>query len=164
MSGVTITSRNVGNLTTYELRQELIRRDKLDIPEKQINHRSMLQRLMVELVAEESVKVEINTTIAIDEANKKREEAKALREHKKLEALERSKQRQSNPEYFDKIKELNTKPDKIIETTANDAVEASVTDGTEAKMLAEEEDDDDKVQQDPFRSYVSKQRSKVYVR
>ena len=34
-----LSTRNVSRLTTYELRQELVRRDKLDIPDDQINHR-----------------------------------------------------------------------------------------------------------------------------
>ena len=37
-----LSSRNVSRLTTYELRQELVRRDKLDIPDDQINHRFAL--------------------------------------------------------------------------------------------------------------------------
>ena len=50
---MSITSRNAGTLSTYELRQELIRRNALDIEESKINHRNMLERLMVELVREE---------------------------------------------------------------------------------------------------------------
>ena len=48
-----IDTSTVGQLTTYELRQELLRRDALDIEESRINHRTMLERLIVELVKEE---------------------------------------------------------------------------------------------------------------
>ena len=43
-----LSSRNVSRLTTYELRQELVRRDKLDIPDDQINHRFVLLNLMAQ--------------------------------------------------------------------------------------------------------------------
>ena len=51
-----ITTSTVGKLTTYELRQELLHRNALDIEESRINHRSMLERLIVELVKEEKLK------------------------------------------------------------------------------------------------------------
>ena len=51
-----LNTSNVGKLTTYQLRQELIKRDALDIEESRINHRTMLERLIRELVKEEKVK------------------------------------------------------------------------------------------------------------
>ena len=50
----TITSENISKLTTYELRQELVRRDCLDLDEESINHNSMMKRLMEELVKDEA--------------------------------------------------------------------------------------------------------------
>ena len=49
-----LTIRNVGKLTTFELRQELVKRNCLDIPEENINHRTMLQRLVQVLLDEEN--------------------------------------------------------------------------------------------------------------
>lgn len=50
-----ISTRNVDRLTTFELRQELVRRGALDIEDSKVNHRSLLQRLVVELVKDERV-------------------------------------------------------------------------------------------------------------
>lgn len=47
-----ISSRTVSKLTTFELRQELVKRNALDIPEGSINYKTMLARLMTELVKE----------------------------------------------------------------------------------------------------------------
>ena len=133
-----INTSTVGHLTTYELRQELLRRNALDIEESRINHRTMLERLIIELVKEEKRKrkslrsarnfsanfseteaefVEAQATKLIAD----KAEAKRIRELKKLEALERSKARQANSEYFAKIVEDNRPPaPKIVETEHSD--------------------------------------------
>lgn len=112
----------------------------------EVNFRTMLQRLMVELVREE------------DEASQQRgqqkqaavlsavEEAKRLRELKKQEALERSRQRQANPAYFQQRADLNVPPPKAL--VAADEVE---------------EDSEEHTSDDPFRSYKSSARPKVFV-
>jgi hypothetical protein len=49
-----ITAKNAHRCTPYQLRQELLRRDALDLEEEKCNYNTMLQRLMIELVKEES--------------------------------------------------------------------------------------------------------------
>ncbi len=157
MSERQLTTQNVSSLTTYELRQELVRRNKLDIPEGQINHRSMLQRLIVELVAEEDIKVAEITSKAVETSKSQMEAAKALREQKKLEAIERSKQRQAeNPAYFQHRKELNElkKTEKIEEIVSSDSKE---------NELDDDSGDNDAEDDDPFRT-TSKHRSKIFVK
>lgn len=44
---------------TCRNRQELLRRNCLDIPDEQVNHRSMLARLMKELVEDEAKETEV---------------------------------------------------------------------------------------------------------
>lgn len=104
-----ITSDNISTLTTYELRQELNRRNAMDIPEKKINYKSLLQRLLVEVLKDEAaaVKEKEDNRLAQEEAARK--EALRLREIKKQEAIERSKQRQAaNPAYFAEKARINT--------------------------------------------------------
>jgi hypothetical protein len=157
MSAHQLTTQNVSSLTTYELRQELVRRNKLDIPENQINHRSMLQRLIVELVAEEDNKVAETTAKAVETTKSQMEAAKALREQKKQEAIERSRQRQAeNPAYFQHRKELNEikKTEKIEEIANDDSKEVDVVDNDTETATADD---------DPFRT-TSKHRSKIFVK
>ena len=157
MSERQLTTQNVSSLTTYELRQELVRRNKLDIPEGKINHRSMLQRLIVDLVAEEEIKVAEITAKAVETSKSQMEVAKALREQKKLEAIERSKQRQAeNPAYFQHRKELNEfdKSKKIEEIVRSDSKENEIDDDN-----ADNEADNG----DPFRT-TSTHRSKIFVK
>ncbi len=88
-------------------RQELVKRKALDIPENQINHRNMLQRLIQEIVKHEAELSNIKTNQIMEEKQKQIGEAKRIRELKKLEALERSRQRQADAEYFKKKAERN---------------------------------------------------------
>ena len=76
----TLTSSNVHQLSTYELRQELVRRDCLDIPEAAINHNTMLQRLIQALVVEEANATEAHTAAVVDKAQEERDAGKAVRE------------------------------------------------------------------------------------
>lgn len=115
-----LTLRNVGSLTTFEIRQELNRRNAMDLDEEkvQINFKTLLQRLVQELVKEEENNTLEHTTVVIDQAQLKRETDKAMREEKKKEALERSKQRQADKDYFIKKQELNVKKnDEVVEIT-----------------------------------------------
>lgn len=135
----------------------------LDETKVAINFRSLLQRLMVELVAEENKLHENKVESAVNEANTAREAAKAEREKRKLEALERSKQRQANPEYFAQRSSANAeaaarkaekeKRDAELEVVSADEEEEEGGGGS-----ANVHDDD------PFRSYVSKSKNKIFVR
>jgi CHAT domain-containing protein len=118
----------------------------------------MLQRLMVELVAEESKVHETKVETALNEANLVRDAAKLDREKKKLEALERSKQRQANPEYFQQRVSAN------LEADATKAAKAAAI----INMIIEEEEvevvTEDTTNDDPFRSYTTKTKNKISVR
>ena len=117
----------------------------------------------MELVADEN-KVAEQTTAEIEcKAAAAREEAKSIREEKKREALERSKQRQQDPEYFKRISELNKKPEKE---------EAVVTESTSVATAEEDEtnvDADENASKqstyDPFRpQHTNNQKNKIFVR
>ena len=107
-----LTIRNVGKLTTFELRQELVKRNCLDIPEENINHRTMLQRLVQVLLDEENKIANQKTSSIEAEKMAALNAAKLAREQKKLEAIERSKLRQNNPTYFKELAEKNVAPKK----------------------------------------------------
>jgi len=145
-----ITSENVSKLTTFELRQELVRRECLDLDEDKINHNSMLKRLMEELVKDEARVTEERTSAAVDAAQQERDAAKALRDKKKQEAIERSKARQSQKDYFKAKKDANVEP-----------VKEEVPDSGASGEDEEEEEIDGK-EIDPFRIGPSK-GSKIHV-
>ena len=145
----TITSENVSKLTTFELRQELVRRNCLDLDEEAINHNSMMKRLVQELVKDEARITEERTTSAVDIAKRARDEAKALREVKKQEAIERSKARQAQKDYFEAKKGNNTAPTGGMDTGNNVGGDAG-------------EDNEKTTDDDPFRIGPSR-RSKVHV-
>ena len=146
------SSRNVSRLSTYELRQELVRRNKLDIPEDEINHKTMLQRLIKLLLEDEEKAVNDKEALLEAERVQKLNEAKAERERKKQEALERSKQRQQNPDYFRELAESNKLPEK---TDLTHLEEVAPSNDSEAVFVSDD---------DPFRSISSKQKSKIYIK
>jgi hypothetical protein len=133
-------------MSTYDLRQELVRRNCLDIPDDDINHNSMLQRLIVELVKDESNEVQQHTTVLLEKAQVDRDAAKELREQKKAEALARSKARQADAQYFAAKQVANVRPDKASTVVAE---------------AEEQEGDDVPVSDDPFRVNKGKTRSKI---
>jgi hypothetical protein len=123
----------------------------------------MLQRLMVELVADESREAEMKTKAADEAVAVKLEAAKQDRERKKQEALERSKQRQADPEYFKKRAEEN----EALAAKEKARVEAVAA--LEAQQSVQEQNDEESEGEsggadDPFRTYKSKGRSKVFVK
>jgi hypothetical protein len=142
-----LTSSNVHKMSTYELRQELVRRACLDIPETQINHNTMLQRLIQALVIEEASATEAHTAAVVDKAQEERNVAKAVREQRKADALERSKARQADPNYF--------------LTRQQESDKAKETPVVCAAVVEEETADDEGVDSDPFRAYKSKGRAKI---
>lgn len=125
----------------------------------------MLKRLMVELVAEEAQHAEKIVDQKVSEANAAREAAKQERERKKQLAIERSKQRQGNPDYFKQRVEANAN----VSSTRKD----SKSDGAKIDDVCEVQPDDNGNNEvaesrgngdlDPFRSY-SGGRSKIYIK
>ncbi len=114
---------------------------------------------MVELVAEESRVHEVKVETALNEANLVREAAKLDREKKKLEALERSKQRQANPEYFQQ--RVSANEDAVTSKAAKASLVAELKGDNEEELEVET---DDRTNDDPFRSYVSKSKNRIFVK
>jgi hypothetical protein len=186
MMSKVITVQNAGTCTAYELRcdlltspctkmslmvlcvvyrlfyrQELVRRGAFDLEEDKVNFKSLLQRLMVELVAEERTNTETKTKAVTDETAAKLEAAKQERDRKKQEALERSRQRQADPEYFRRRSEQNEEAAAARAKTASE----SATAGTAIEPADEEEQQSEESHNDdPFRTYKSKGKSKVFVK
>ena len=153
-----LSSRNCGSLTTYEIRQELVHRDALDIPDKEINHRSMLKRLVEELVKCEQINYEATQEM---EAKKREDDMaarKAEREKKKAEALERSRARQADKEYFKKKAEMGQEAEMILKEVRERTDIEVVKEGEDQQDDADDDDDD------PFRTYKPKKGQKVYVK
>ena len=160
-----ITIQNAAQCTAFELRQELVRRSAFDLAEDDVNYRSLLKRLMVELVADENKAVAQRTSELEQKAFDVREEAKRAREEKKREALERSKQRQADPEYFKRLAELNKKPEKEDAQGEASAATAAAPVGADASEGRDNEADPIEAgTYDPFRSRAGAQKSKIFVR
>ena len=128
---------------------------KLDIPEDQINHKTMLRRLMQLLLEDEKEAASTTTEQVQATTQDKMSAAKAERERKKQEAIERSKARQKDPNYFQKISESNVKP------------EPKVLDGLEEIQSSTESEDAGEggsgqgASDDPF-SNKTKSRGKIH--
>jgi len=135
-------------MSTYDLRQELVRRNCLDFPHAEINHNSMLRRLIQALVIEEANAIEAHTAAAVDKAQEERDAAKALREQRKAEALAKSKERQADPNYFRTRQEQNKAKEVTVETS-------------DAAKEEEPTEDEEANNDDPFRTYKSKGRAKI---
>ena len=155
-----ITTGNVSTLTTYELRQELERRGCMDVEDSRINHKTLLQRLVQELVRDESLKAEEKVNADAAKLYDERDAEKALREQRKLEALERSRARQSDPAYFQKIGEKSKEGKEALEAKKDEV----------ASVVEEEEDGEEEggvggAISDPFRSSTGKKsRPKIFVK
>jgi hypothetical protein len=158
-----ITLDNVGSLSTYDIRQELNRREAMDIPDEKVNHKSLLKRLIVELVKDKEREVNEKEEQRAATLAAERAEAQKIREAKKLEAIERSKARQAakGAEYFAEKAKLNEtlkqeKEHKLLEARENpiDDSPVEVIGEDEAEEINNEGDD-------PFRS---KRKFKVAVK
>ena len=161
-----MNSNTVGNMSTFEIRQELDRRGAMDIPDKEINHRTLLQRLVKELVQEE----EANYNKEVEEKEKQRmlklEADKLEREKKKQAALERSKARRADPNYFANKtnantellnqNEINEEKLKNLETQENDDNDGG---GNDNDPFGNDNNDND---DDPFRTSTTKKRNKIH--
>lgn len=136
-----------------------MRRNALDLPDNMINHRSMLERLIKELVKEESEKSNQHTEKVVTDQESQREAARLLREQRKAEALQRSKERQSNPEYFaqKKLEQERAIQEKKI---------AQSLDGENnvEELTSEVENDDKESSSDPFSIIGKPIRNKIFVK
>jgi hypothetical protein len=130
------------------------------LDENNVNFKIMLQRLMVELVAEENAQAEIKTK-AVDDAAAAREAAKQERELKKQEALERSRLRQADPDYFKKRVEVN---EEAAKKKADELAAALAQEIAASQQNEEEEEEDDADNDDPFRSITKKSKNKIFVK
>ena len=144
---------------SFPHRQELVRRNAMDIPEDKVNFKALLQRLMVELVADENAAVEQKTKAIDDAAAAAREAAKADRERKKAEALERSKARQANPDYFKQRVEVNEEGVAAKEKAKQELKELPIECVEEGDVSDGEGQSDD-----PFRTYTKKSKNKIFVK
>jgi len=148
----------------------------MDLKEEDICFRTLLQRLMTELVSDKGKRDEASCAAAQADTRAKQDLAKEAREARKLLALERSQQRQqADPNYFKKREEANESGKNAAEekrvAKATAAAAAAAAAGVEGSdQLANEEEEEEKgeggpiSEADPFRSYVDKSRSKIYIR
>lgn len=157
-----ITIENASACTPFDLRQELVRRGAMDIPEGQANYRSLLQRLMVELVKEQDHLNQLRVAELEAKQKEGRDKFKEERERRKQEALERSqKRRENDPDYFTKRKESAA---VLVQDDLNATTTSSQQQPCETVEEEEEEPETIPVSTDPFRSYQPKSRSKVFVK
>ena len=150
----------------------------MDLKEEDICFRTLLQRLMTELVSDKVKRDEASCAAAQAGTRAKQDLAKEAREARKLLALERSQQRQqADPNYFKKREEANesgkTAAEEKRAATAAAAVAAAAAAAAAAagdQLTNDEEEEehgeggDPFAEADPFRSYVDKSRSKIYIR
>jgi len=168
INGEPLSTRNVSKLTTFEIRQELNRRGKMDLPEEVITHKTLLQRLIAELVSDEASVAQQAISVADKKNQDEREAARLLREQKKAEALARSEARRAaNPNYFAEKQQLNVKP--VRQEGAAGGEEAEGQGQGEGGGKGDDEDEqeiknDNDEEDNPFRTYKSKARPKIYVR
>jgi hypothetical protein len=109
---------------------------------------------MVELVKDEEVAAENKARLNTEQLETEMEKSKRIREEKKREALERSKQRQNDPNYFAKRIEANSLANQPQPTpqplvSEDDSEESEVPTGV--------------VSSNPFDTF-SKGRSKIFVK
>ena len=154
-----LCSANVASLTTYELRQELELRGKMDLAEGTINHKSLLQRLVQELVGLEAQAAQTKGDSDAARLHEQRDADKALREQRKAEALERSRQRQADPSYFAKRAELNKDGKELLDAKKAPPDAPAAT----AEQEEEEEEAAEAGPSDPFRTTKTK-GPKIFVK
>ncbi len=151
-----MTVHNASTFNAYEIRQELNRRNAFDFKEDDVvNFRTLLKRLMIELVKDEeqnAIIKEHNNKLKIETSMEK---SKRIREEKKMEALERSRQRQADPNYFKNISEKNS--NKNVKEDDVAAPQPQPEDDVE-------EDQSVGVSDDPFLTFVPKGRPKIFIR
>jgi hypothetical protein len=109
---------------------------------------------MVELVKDEEAVATEKARQQTEQLETEIEKSKRIREEKKREALERSKQRQSDPNYFAQRVEANSQANQPKPTVIENG------DPTEEDSPEEEE----VTASNPFDSYSKKGRSKIFVK
>lgn len=153
-------------------RQELNRRGAFDFKEGDVvNYRSMLKRLMVELVNDEEKLAAEKARVNQENIETEIERSKRIREEKKREALERSKQRQaSDPNYFAKRAEANlnattkTQPNSSSNSNSNSNGSTIEDLSSSNENESENEVEIETITQNPFETFPKKTRSKIYVK
>jgi hypothetical protein len=170
-SAKVITLENASACSPYELRQELLRRNAFDIDPETANYRTMLQRLMIELVKEDEAKQQERLKQKELEAAEAREKAKQEREARKAEALERSRQRrEADPEYFQRRQQTQSKDLLNVTGAGTESGQQEVKrDGPLVQEINVADDDDNQnssepKELDPFRAYKPTGRNRVYVK
>ena len=160
-----ITSDNISKLTTYQLRQELVRRNAFDLDEDAVNYNTLLKRLLVEVLKDEEKLVQEKEQLRLKLLAEQKAEALRIRELKKQEALERSQQRMQSKDYFANKEKINSecKIDKTLrlqtDSTSNNAEDIGSSD--KVTVVMEQSDPEIEIDDNPFRS---KQRFKVAVK
>jgi hypothetical protein len=137
-------------------RQELLRRGAMDLDERNCNHRTLLQRLMVELVKEDEAAASQALQAKDLENQRRREALKLEREMKKQEAIQRSQlRRKEDPNYFANRNEVPSNGLVVAEVQipAEEEEESSVTENQKCSSP-----------NDVFRSYQETKRSKIYIK
>ena len=150
-----VSSDNISKLTTYELRQELVRRGAFDFTDEDtVNYKTLMQRLMIEVLKDEERAVQEKEETRIEAAEVQKSEAMKLREQRKQEAIERSRLRQQNKEYFAEKGKINEEvkqekqqkiKDRAIDNTTDTASSVEIV-SEETNEVVEDEDSN------PFRS------------
>lgn len=178
-SGAPVTLSNVHTLSTYELRQELVRRNELHLKEGDpVNYRILLQ-MLVEVLTREEQQRQLEHMKNVEQAQAEERERygfvcgclmscrnhviilrlsplrlKALREERKREAMERSRLRQADPSYF--AARAPPPPQLDVKEQQEKAEEGEMHEEEQTEQTNQPDDDD------PFRSTTSK--FKVFVR
>eukprot|EP00752_Nemacystus_decipiens_P004420 g4035.t1 len=129
-------------MTTYELRKEADKRGLLKDMSTAVNHATLLQRLVQVIVEEEQARGRQISRRASDPSQLGAERLRKERSERKAAAIERSRQRQTDQDYFLSKKLLNVHNKKQP---------------TNEKPAQTDEDQDDT-------SVINPRRHKVFVR
>jgi hypothetical protein len=88
-------------MSTYALRQELVRRNALGLREDdEVNYQLLLGKMVKVLVDEQEAKSQARAEELSVQHQREMERQKQERAHRKLGALARSRERQADPQYF----------------------------------------------------------------
>ncbi|CAM9109796.1 unnamed protein product [Ascophyllum nodosum] len=161
MANSKLTIDLAGRMTTYELRLEVERRGLLeDLGDMDINHATLLRRLVQALVEEEHEQgrrmVQDSAVVASTEQERLRNE----RTKKKAAAVERSKQRQALQDYF-RTKKLSNVHHKCL-SQMQEGADSLPRDGKKDEDIVTPRDGDK--DEDTVTSKINPRRHKVFVR
>jgi len=161
-----ITIDNVGGLSTYDLRQELNRRGAMDIEEEKINHKSLLKRLIVELVKDKDKEVHEKEERRMAAVAAERAEALKIREAKKQEAIERSKARQAakGADYFAEKAKVNEALKLEKEQKIQEAREKPIESAESVEIISEEDDGENEEGNEVENPFKTNRKFKIAVK